>query len=264
MKYGIKFDMPNETYHANDGFLSSSRIKMILQSPEMYYKKYILKELKSDSCEAFDTGTAIHTRILEPNLFEREVTFFSGRKQGIKWEEFQEKNKGKVILGDIQKIQIERMYKAYLESKIAPPIMEGGESEVSLYTQLDGFDIKVRADRLHIEKGLVIDLKSTSGLIEKEKFRYNLESRQYGYDLSAALYVDAFSKYYNQKFEFIWIVLSKDFNDIKCFKATPNLIEQGRKKYKEAFKLITEYSLNNWDFSEKIIDIGPSNNFLGE
>lgn len=260
MKYGIFTDMSNEDYHSDNEFLSSSRIKLILQSPELYYKKYIKKEVKEESNDAFNVGTAIHARILEPDVYKNTITFYSGRRQGGIWEEFKKANKGKIILGDMQKMQLDRMYNSFMKSELGFNLISRGQAEVSLFISLQNTDIKVRADYLNSRQGKIFDLKSTSGIIEEEKFKYNLESKLYGYDLQAALYVDAYTRHFEnaKEFEFYWIVMSKDFDDIKIFKASPELIEQGRRKYKKALTLIKEYEQKRWEFNEKIIEISTS------
>lgn len=263
MKNRIYYNLSNEDYHNQKDYLSSSMIKLILQNPELYYKTYVKNEKQIVSEELnkiFDVGTAIHARILEPHVYEKTVTFYSKRKSGKEWEEFKEANKNKLILGDMQKMQLDRMYDSFMKSELGPKLISGGQSEVSLFTYLDGTNIRVRADYINESEGKIFDLKSTSGIISEEKFKYNLESKLYGYDLQAALYVDAFSKQEssNKEYEFYWICLSKDFNDIKVFKASKELIIQGREKYKKALKLIDEYTKKEWKFEERIIELFPS------
>ncbi len=261
MKHGLYTDLSNEDYHKDNGFLSSSRIKLILQSPELYYKKYIKKELKEDHIEAFDTGTAIHSRILEPEKYENDIVFFSGRRSGHSWNEFKTANAGKIILGDMQKMQLDRMYNSFRTSELGPKLISDGVAESSLFTSLEGVDIKVRADYINYNSRIIFDLKSQSGMIEEEKFRRNAEGKLYGYDLQAALYIDAYIEKHQQGFDFYWIVMSKDFDDIKFFKASPEFIEQGRRKYKQALKLIKQYEESGWNFKEDIIEIRPSNSW---
>lgn len=261
MKYGLIPDLSNADYHESNGFLSSSMIKLILQSPELYYQKYIKKSTKKEENDAFDVGTAIHARILEPEEYNKTVTFFSGIKRGKIWDEFKKQQEGKIILGDLQKMQLDRMYESFIKSDLGPKLISGGQSEISLFTKLGGFDVKVRADYLNKESGQIFDLKSTAGMLSEEKFKYNLESKLYGYDLQAALYADAYSSVLNRPFEFLWIVMSKDFDDIKFFRASPELIAQGREKYKKALKIIQDYSEKNWEFDNGIIELYPSNSF---
>lgn len=265
MKYGLFTDLSNEEYHKSNGFLSSSMIKLILQSPELYYQKYIKKSTKEESSDIFDTGTAIHMRILEPDNYVGNVAFFTGTRRGKVWEDFKAINGGKLILGDLQKVQLDKMYASFINSKLGPELISDGNAEVSLFTTLHDTNVKVRADYLNSKKRIIFDLKSTSGIISEDKFKYNLESKLYGYDLQAALYVDAYAEHYAfPEFDFYWIVMSKDFDDIKFFKASKELLEQGRRKYKKALDLIKKYEESNWNFTESIIEVFPSNSFLGD
>jgi len=180
MKVGLYENLSNEDYHKDDGALSSSRIKLILQSPELYFKKYISKETKNETNDAFDVGTAIHMRILEPIEYEKNIRFFTGTRRGKVWDEFKKANEGKLILGDIQKMQIDRMYDSFIKSELGPQLISGGKAELSLFTKLEGQSIKTRADYITFgPEYKIFDLKSTSGIINEEKFKYNLESKLY-------------------------------------------------------------------------------------
>lgn len=56
-------DMPNELYHARPE-LSSSQIRQLLTNPYLYFSGF-----KQDETEAMRFGTAVHTAVLEPDLF---------------------------------------------------------------------------------------------------------------------------------------------------------------------------------------------------
>lgn len=270
MKQGFYTDLSNKEYHAETGFLSSSMLKLILDSPEMYYKKYILKEVSEKHNDAFDVGTAIHTRILEPETYAGTITSFSGVRRGKRWDEFSALHKDKIILGDLQVMQVDKMYEAFLKSELGPALIKDGIPEYSLFTQLNGKPVKVRADYFKLSKDkckiTIFDVKSTTGAIDANSFLKGAESKRLSYDLQSAFYVDAYDKnvmrYISEKgtteVEFVWIVISKDIGDIKFFKATPELLEQGREKYKRAMKLIDKYNELGWDFKQEIIDLYPT------
>ncbi len=259
----ISTTLSNADYHASVGHLSSSQIKLILDSPEKYYKRYISKEVKNASSDAMDVGTAIHMRILEPEEYAKQVIVYTGRRAGSIWEAFKETHKDKLILGSMQQIQLDTMYNSFLKSIKGPELISGGQAEVSLFSNLHEHDIRVRADYINVEKGIIFDLKSTSGIIEDEKFKRSAESKQYGYDLQAALYVDAFSKHYSKPFTFYWIVMSKDYDQIKFYKASSKMIDQGRTKYKKGLDLLIKYHITDWKFENEVIELMPSNIFSG-
>lgn len=261
MKKGIykPTDLSNEEYHADPDSISSSMLKLILDSPELFYKKYILKNLKQDHNDAFDVGTAIHMRILEPEEYTKKITFYSGTRRGKIWDEFKKNNETKLILGDIQKLQIDTMYDAFIKSDLGPKLLSNGKAELSLFTNIQDTSIRVRADFIDTEHKIIFDLKSTTGSITEEKFQKMVENKFYGYDLQMALYIDAFTKEYNIEFDFYWIVMSKDTGQIKFFKASEELIQQGRNKYKRAIELYNKYTLEGWNLESSIIELRPSN-----
>ena len=254
LEYGIYTDLPSDEYHADRKFLSSSALKVLLENPELFYRTYIKGEGQKKESAAFDVGTAIHLKILEPEKFDKEVAFYSGVKRGKIWEEFKSQNEGKLFLGDIAEMQIHRMDESIKKSS-GIDFVTGGQSEVTVLVNLDGFDVKIRIDHLKIEKAMS-DLKSCSGVITESSFQKTVERFQY--DLSAALYVDAYYKATGIMLPFIWVASSKDFDDTKTFRATPEILEQGRQKYKKAFQLFRQYQSSNWNFSNTVIDLYPS------
>jgi len=69
---GIIEDLPNEEYHHGPG-LSSSGIKLMLQSPLHYYDKYVKEDREeNDSTPTLIQGSAYHSLVLEPASFNDE------------------------------------------------------------------------------------------------------------------------------------------------------------------------------------------------
>ena len=94
------------------------------------------------------------------------------------------------------------------------------------------------------EEGLIVDVKTTSESIKF--FPYNL--RKYGYEISAALYWDAFTKAGEKPKGFMFAVIEKfPPYGIKLFTMSAEYIEEGRAKYLQA---LAEYkdclTNNNW------------------
>ena len=275
--HGIYPNLTNEQYFADIHFLSSSGLKMLLREPEMFYRKYILKNLpKEEGKEHFDVGTAIHTKILEPEKYENQVTSFDGRRSGKVWEQFKEDNKGKIILGNVANMQVERMYASIQKHKKSLELLHyPGSSELSFFTSINGVPVKTRKDRISFDAKLMLDLKSMSGIINEETF--GKQADYLDYDLSAALYMDVANRYLNpltlvpygevpngingvhiDKIEdYYWIVSSKDFDDTKVVKASPEILEQGRQKYLRALEKFKFYTENGWKFQDEIIVLYP-------
>lgn len=269
---GIFYNEENEVYHSDNGFISSSALKLLLDDPIKYKAKYIDKTIKSEQKDAFDVGNAFHTALLEPHKFEAEYCKFEGHKKGKKWEAFKEENKGKVILGNKQWLEYENLVastKAHPDHKM---LLEG-KSEVSFYVKLHGRKVKVRFDKLNLDKLFGMDLKSTTGLLLGKKGTHKCLQSIAGldYDLSAALYLDAANvilKVLAEKKgvefkpikDWYWIFSSKDHRSCKILKASKLMLENGRKKYMMAFDLLDKFEACNWvskDLEEGIEEVDP-------
>jgi len=113
--------------------------------------------------------------------------------------------------------------------------VKGSNSELSLFSEMLGVPLKVRADIINVEKGFIADVKTTASDPDLDTFRFTVE--QYGYDLSAALYVDMFSRRYERDFDFYFIVLGKRTMTCEVYKASDLMLGKGRKKVMNAIKI---------------------------
>jgi hypothetical protein len=289
-------DMTSEEYHSTGGTFSSSQLKTMLEDPEVFYKKYITKELARESSTAFDMGTYFHTAILEPHLLEKECAVYEGGvRSGAKWEAFKEANKGKAIITPKEKETCGKMISAVHGSPISMAILAKSTPEVSMFVELfvmgsdvfgfrDGncmqltsmgwvpcFEheeedikefavrivVKVRADALCIGNGTIADLKSTTGNAAK-KHDVIRSIGTYQYDLSTALYLDIFTLGTGELYDtFVWIFASKDFGNARPWKASQKNVMVGRAKWKKSIVTLAKCLANNWTFEEELEEIDP-------
>jgi hypothetical protein len=231
---GINKEISNEDYHKDRNFESSSSLKLFLKDSREYYKRYILKEEQAPMYKsAYDFGSYIHSLILEPEKTDDEFIIFEGlTRRGKAWTEFKEANQDKIIITKSQELMAISLISAYKDNADTKGLIQDGHAEHTLCTNLEGLDIKVRAD--YIKEGMVIDVKTTSEPVDK--FSAAKTIVRFDYDLSAALYIDAFRKYTGKELDFLFIFLNKQNNDIAVLKASTNLLENGRRKYKAAIK----------------------------
>lgn len=234
LKIGINKNISNEDYHKDRNFESSSSLKLFLKDSREYYKRYILKEEQESTYKsAYDFGSYIHSLILEPEKTDDEFIIFEGlTRRGKAWTEFKEANQDKIIITKSQELMALSLISAYKTNADTKGLIQDGQAEHTLCTNLEGLDIKVRAD--YIKEGMVIDVKTTSDPVDK--FSAAKTIIRFDYDLSAALYVDAFKQYTGKEFDFLFIFLNKQNNNIAVLKASNNLLENGRRKYKAAIK----------------------------
>lgn len=246
-------DVSNEDYHGDREFESSSSLKLYLKDPKEFYNKYILKLPREERYKsAFDFGSYLHSLILEPEKTDQEFAIFEGMtRRGKAYTEFKEANKDKIIITHSQFLQAKSMMEAYGQHADACKMIDKGRAEQTLCVELDGMKIKVRADYLKHKQ--IIDVKTTSDPIDK----YNVGKTiaRFDYDLSAALYTDAFSKYFGLEFDFYFVFLNKMSNEVEIYKASKKLLENGRQKYKKAIQLLKEAKKSGKYFEEGIQEV---------
>lgn len=252
LKLGINKDISNDNYHADREYISSSGLKKILRDPEGYYKTYVAEDAPPQEYNpAFAFGSYMHSLILEPDLVAKEYAIFEGAvRRGKKWEEFKEEYKDRTIITQSQKQQGKFMYNAYMENQQATELIKDGTPEETLAVELDGVKCKVRCD--YRQGNMISDVKTTFyGVSRDEVINTCIK---YDYDLSAALYVDAFSKEIGIPHEFYFIFINKrEPMNCEVYKASERFIENGRRKYKKAIELLKEARRTGNYYDEKKI-----------
>ncbi len=270
---GLVFDLPDEAYHGEKGHYSSTQFKDALKDIEYFHDKYvtgeIVEEVSSSTQNNFDIGHAYHCLTLEPHKFDEGFAVFSGAvKRGKAYDTFKEENEGKKILSQKQYNTAKFIADAADKNQVSSDLRSEGLAEVSLFVELHGVKVKVRADWIsftgEFNEGIpyIMDMKSTTGN-PKDKKKVVKKIEDMGYELSAALYLDAFNEYLGKKGEplieqFKWSFESKDLGTSKVYTATEQMIEVGRKKYMEGLKKIKAAKAAGWVFTDTDDFIEPS------
>lgn len=291
------FDLPNLEYHGAENTFSSSQLKTMLEDPEVFYKKYVTKEIERETLSAFDVGTYFHTAILEPEKLSEECAVFEGGiRRGKEWDEFKANAGSRAIITKTEKETANRLIAAIKNSPVSMNLLNKSKPEVSAFIEVFVFDdevysvknddcyqltsigwvpnysmelsalkefatklvIKVRADALGVGTGVISDLKSTTGNC-KNAYEMQAKVNSYQYDLSAALYLDVFNMASDEEYHtFVWLFASKDLGNAKAYRATDKNIMVGRAKWRKAVIDLAFYINNNWEFTDSLGEIGPS------
>tara|TARA_R100000697_G_C5448613_1_gene197007 strand:- start:19 stop:822 length:804 start_codon:yes stop_codon:yes gene_type:complete len=253
LKLGINQNITNEDYHGDREYESSSTLKLYLKDPKEYHNRYILKLPREEKYKsAYDFGSYIHSLILEPEKVDDEYAIFEGAsRRGNAYKEFKAENEGKIIITRSQFLQAQAILEAYTEHELASSMVTRGKAEQTLCVELEGMKIKVRAD--YVKYGQIIDVKTTSDPVDR--FAVGKTVVRFDYDLSAALYVDAFTKYFGNEFEFYFLFINKMSNEIEVLKASKNLLENGRRKYKKSIQLLKKARETGKYFEEGIQEV---------
>ncbi len=234
------FELPNELYHRGPG-ISSSGLKALLRSPAHYEQ---MRQSPPDSV-AMRKGRAVHTWILEPQLFKSSYVVapeLDRRTTAGKalWEAFQLSAEGRQVLSADDQDLCMGIGNAVETNELAAQALlsPGGHNELSVYwtDKETGVLCKARADRIF--NGLIFDLKTTQDAQPRE-FQRTIAS--YLYHLSAAFYFDGFSTVMDVQ-GFSWIPVEKSAPyGIAFYAASDETLAVGRAEYAQALRAYQAY-----------------------
>lgn len=219
----------NTEYHADKTYLSSSKLKTILESVEKFKQ-----ELDSPSPAAtgahLDLGTYVHTLLLEPELIATDYATFPGfRRAGKDFEIFKLQNPDKNIISLSMQNNGQRLAQSAQAVPLALNLLKNGAAELSIATQLEQVNLKARFDYINVSNAYIVDVKTSRDPAGKHYFKDTIQ--QYQYDLSAALYLQIAEQFYGKKFDFYWIVISKtDTPECKIYKLSEKTRAEGNHK----------------------------------
>lgn len=125
-------------------------------------------------------------------------------------------------------------------------------NEVSIYWDWMGVKCKARLDRVAIEEGLVLDLKTTD-TVEPDLFLKKVIGL--GYDFQAAYYAKAAEVAFGKQFKFLFVAVERKAPyTVDIFEATPDMMEEAMYKCEKAlqtYALCEE--INSWPNREPMI-----------
>ena len=206
----------NEEYREIDA-ISNGELQQIANNPADYIWA---KSAPVDTTKtaAFDFGTALHTALLEPELFNESVIIYDQTKtrETVKFHQFietQEKSAIVLLESEYNKLRFtvdsalaHPTFKAYIDSC--------EHKETSIVTELAGVKVKIRPD-MHSDKlGIIGDLKSSSSLDDwRETARWKNPLFKLGYGHTAAFYMDVYQEYLGRPVnEYTFLVCQKSIN----------------------------------------------------
>ena len=261
LKLGVNDKVSNKDYHGDKEYLSSSALKKILSNSEEFYKEYILGQRGYVQKNVFDEGSLVHAMILEPEVIEEEFAFFDGFiKRGKIFEEFKTNNPGKIWISKSQKLRCDKYVKAYERLESAVSLMRGGEPEHTLCSIISGVPVKVRPDYINIEKGYIVDVKTSGHSVDLEMFKETVG--RYSYDLSAALYCEVAKEVYEKDFDFYFVAISKPEETCEVYKVSAKTYKKGRDA---VFDALNKYrsckKKDDWTESYKPAIIEPKGDY---
>lgn len=199
MMHGCYHDLSNENYHAIKSHLSRSALMDFDKSPYTYWAKHINPDRpKKDATPAMQIGSAFHTLILEPHLFEQQYLILPEKvllkdvgKEAYdeykKAEKEAEICKDKVVLSRHDYTRLLAMQTAFNRNGKAKELIEGAIYESSYFWKdaHSGLMLKARPDVLH--GNMIIDLKTCADASPRA---CQAEMVKYGYHVQGAMIRD--------------------------------------------------------------------------
>lgn len=235
--------MNNAEYHAHPA-VSKSHLDQVARSPLHYWSRYVAEErVVFDPTPAMMLGTALHARVLEPELFTAEYALAPAVDRRTKagketWE--QAAAEGKTLLSSLEWEQVTGMAESVQAHPAARKLLaRPGQVELSLFWSDVATDIecKCRPDRL-TEDGWVLDLKTTE---DASPTGFAKSAANFRYHVQASWYLDGVRQSGIDPKGFIFIAVEKrPPYAVAVYAADADMIAAGGREARRCLDLIAE------------------------
>ena len=205
-------DCTNEQYHSGPGVSKSHLDAIAGKSPRHYWQKYINPDReRTPPTPAMVMGSAIHSAILEPDLFPSEYVANPGIERRsnagkAEYAAFEAEHKGKIVLSDEDFQACLAIRDAVHSHPLAAGLLTLGQAEQSFY----GIDpetgelIKCRTDYMHDSGSMIVDLKSTE---DASPDGFGKSAANFRYPVQIAWYHDVMDAAYGEHPEH-WVFMA--------------------------------------------------------
>jgi hypothetical protein len=184
MRNELIYDMPAKEYHAIEA-LSASGAKLLLKSPAHYFAS---REGFKAPTAAMKLGTAVHTAILEPELFDAEIAIEPKLDKRTKIgkeaaEQFSLSSDGKVIIDHYQGERCRAIAEAVRAHPYFKKRVKNGKAEATMLWEQYGVQCKARVD--YLAERTMFDVKtcqdaSPDGFAKQiANFSYHMQAAHY-------------------------------------------------------------------------------------
>lgn len=263
--------LTNSAYHEMEA-LSPSRIKVLKRSPLHYFDQFLAKDReKREPTPAMLKGTALHTAVLEPELWDATVIIAPDdpprrptknqltqpARTGTKahdawleactrrdwWADFDERCAGKIVLSPDDADDVRRMADSVRNHPAASFLLElPGRREAS-YTWKDpatGLDCKTRPDWHSEDRRIVVDVKTTPDA-SREQFAKSISNLDY--HVQTAWNLDAIGA---EQFLTVAVESNRPYA-VAVYPASGPLIAAGQRRIQSAITQLSKcYATGNW------------------
>lgn len=243
MSATVAWNQGDFDYRREEG-VNQSSLKKILESPAHYQAALKNKLIPTP---AMEMGTALHCLILDgQEAFDRQYIkkpdgINLSTKEGKEWKASLGRKKalseggkddpwGSVIgmANSLSKL-------AYFDPTQPDYIKH---NEVSIYWEWEGVPCKARLDRVDLETGIVLDLKTTDS-VDPDLFTKKVVGL--GYDFQLAAYLNAAEAAFGKPFKFLFVAVERKAPyTVALFEADEEMVAEGKRKFDKAIRLYKE------------------------
>lgn len=259
MQPGIYATLTNEAYHRGAG-VSKSQLDLVRRSPQHFKAAMDRPELREPT-EAMEWGTALHTRVLEPERFNDLYVVFDDSEiiQKIIAEKpdtkvaratkaykdakaaFDAEHAGKAVLDRNTAYEITQAAASIGAHPVARAIFTSGVSTIEnsfFWTdEKTGELCRCRPDFLR-DDGIMVDLKTAEDASEAA---FSRSVANYRYHVQDAYYRDGIAANAREVRAVIFIVVEKKFPfAVACYSLDSASVELGRAEYRADLDLFSE------------------------
>lgn len=180
----------NEVYHSLPHLSSTGLNRFISRSPA-HYRQSIKEKTEPTAAMAF--GTAVHTAILEPELFDKQYVvrpagLLFTTKEGKAWRDA---NSDRTILTSDEMQKIEDIRESVMTHPTAAKFFQGGSTEESFFWQDEKTGVLCRARPDYFLNDTIIDLKTTEDASDRA---FQSSMMKFGYHIQTAFYLRGLSQ----------------------------------------------------------------------
>jgi hypothetical protein len=190
---GIVHGLPDAAYHSRPE-LSSTEARLLLQSPAKYRWRKDNPPIIDDSPK-FDIGKAVHAKVLGQGAEVVVIAADDWRSKAARdaRQEARDAGKAPLLTREFEAVN------AMAESVLAHPtgkalLSQPGDTEVSLFTSIDGVPVRARFDFLPDavpdRRVVAVDLKTTA---DASKRAFEKSVATYEYTVQRAWYLEAYA-----------------------------------------------------------------------
>lgn len=211
-------------------FISNSDVRNLILYPDLFKKQ-------GDETVAMLQGRYFHTAILEPDKLKNfTVVEASTRNTKIYKSAVEEAQEMLLLKGEVDNLSL-MIQSLNSKDELYNTIKSATAYEQPQITEIEGLWFKGKADIVHDDLELVIDLKTTSDL---DKFTRSCNT--YYYDSQAFIYRELFG--YDVRF----VVVDKRSLRVGVFDTSEEMYERGRNRVLKAIEQYNKFYGENAEF----------------